>query len=105
MKKIGEGSYGKVFAANWGVTAVAVKTIKYESEDKKDAVKTRFEAALSIKPNHPNIIRSFQYAMRDCPKVPGLVEVWIVSELCKLGSLWSQLRVHAFHPVVTRGQR
>jgi len=97
---LGEGSFGKVYLATWDSfvdTNVATKVIKFQAADEESAMKIRFEAAMSVGLQHPNIVRTFQYASRDDPGMPEWVEMWIVMEFCSLGTLHSLVDAGAFH--------
>eukprot|EP00747_Dinoflagellata_sp_TGD_P224369 gnl/TRDRNA2_/TRDRNA2_96705_c0_seq1.p1 gnl/TRDRNA2_/TRDRNA2_96705_c0~~gnl/TRDRNA2_/TRDRNA2_96705_c0_seq1.p1 ORF type:complete len:365 (-),score=43.39 gnl/TRDRNA2_/TRDRNA2_96705_c0_seq1:63-1091(-) len=101
---IGRGSFGTVFTSVLGASKVAVKVMKYQASKEEDAMKVRFEIGLSVRLNHPNIVRTFQYAARGDPNMVGYVEAWIVSELCDLGNLSSQIAAGLFHQSEIKGQ-
>lgn len=120
---IGRGAYGRVYRATWHGNTVAVKVIeasKY-SEDRLDAAlatgKTStitknngggarglFEAVLSSSLSHPNVVHTYQYAVR--PLTDESYEVWLISEYCNKGPLLTAIERGAFltQPAVQYGQ-
>ena len=57
MEPFASGKFGKVYKAKWRKENVVIKVIKAGSEEEKQAVKR--EASLTLRLNHPNIIKLF----------------------------------------------
>ena len=51
------GAFGKVYKAKWRKETVVIKVIKARSEEERQAIKR--EASLTLRLNHPNIIKLF----------------------------------------------
>jgi hypothetical protein len=97
-EKVGQGSFGKVYYAQWLGSPVAVKVIDWKG--KTDAAKTQFEAELSCTLSHPNLVQTYKYSTRehsgkkkelsqtDTGVVDGVgYQTWIVQEWCDAGTL------------------
>ena len=57
MEPFARGAFGKVYKAKWRKENVVIKVIKACSEEEKQAVK--YEASLTLRLNHPNVIKLF----------------------------------------------
>lgn len=148
---IGRGAYGRVYRGSWNGNIVAVKVMETtepvtdrRSEDLKDAASTDelsriqdpqglFEAVLSSSLSHPNIVHTYQFAVRPLPETqaraagldtgaqrdqntaPSFLkqkekrlvnEVWIISEFCNKGPLLTAIERGAFltNPSLQYGQ-
>eukprot|EP00927_Polykrikos_kofoidii_P065010 TRINITY_DN60809_c0_g1_i1.p1 TRINITY_DN60809_c0_g1~~TRINITY_DN60809_c0_g1_i1.p1 ORF type:complete len:600 (-),score=82.01 TRINITY_DN60809_c0_g1_i1:155-1828(-) len=90
---VNRGSFGRVYAARWGPSAVALKVVDAGNEHDV-ALKASFEGALSASLAHPNLVQTFKHSTREhkwngggfAPETKSY-EVWIVQEWCGLGSL------------------
>ncbi|GFH21144.1 protein kinase domain-containing protein, partial [Haematococcus lacustris] len=96
-RQLGAGSFGTVYAGIWGNTEVAVKIIAHTPAA---AQRVKNEVELSLRLDHPNVVRSFFYETFDLQCAAGqeartmgrdTQETWIVLELCTAGSLSSRL--------------
>jgi serine/threonine protein kinase len=94
---IGEGSYGRVWAARWRNNTVAVKEFVFaQAALMGGSLQTRElieeivgEAGIMSLLNHPKILQLYGVSLTT-------QTIWIVSELCTLGSLRSLLSNRAF---------
>ncbi|KAG2387147.1 hypothetical protein C9374_001479 [Naegleria lovaniensis] len=69
VKKIGEGSNGMVYLANWNGTEVAVKSLKLDfSELQGESEEFEREASLLSSLRHPNIVNFYGVSMTDTGK-------------------------------------
>jgi PAS domain-containing protein len=136
---IGRGAYGRVYRATWNGNTVAVKVmettdaiseIRISVDDDgglKDGDSWKphpagtqglFEALLSSSLSHPNIVHTYQYAvrplaqagtsssgssqanglveMKSLPRARAPNEVWIISEFCNRGPLLTAIERGAF---------
>jgi len=57
MEPFSRGAFGKVYKAKWRKENVVIKVVKVDSEEEEQAVK--YEASLTLRLNHPNIIKLF----------------------------------------------
>jgi hypothetical protein len=94
---IGEGSYGRVWAARWRNNTVAVKEFVFaQAALMGGSLQTRElieeivgEAGIMSLLNHPKILQLYGVSLTT-------QTIWIVSELCTLGSLRSLLSNRTF---------
>lgn len=140
---IGRGAYGRVYRGSWNGTTVAVKVMETHdpavlsanghgpgehsnhSAGTSHASQGIFEAILSSSLSHPNVVHTYQYAMRPMERRamartassksgPGggaasrpmahreddratpTCEVWIISEFCNRGPLLTAIERGAF---------
>ena len=85
---IGEGTFGRVWSAKWGSSAVAVKEFVFaqaavagKSRQQQAIVEEIIgEAGMMAILRHPNVLQLFGCTLT-------AQAIWIVSELCSLGSL------------------
>lgn len=85
---IGEGSFGRVWSARWGTAIVAVKEFPFaqaavtgRSMQQQEIIDSIVgEAGMMAILRHPNILQLFGCSLT-------AQAIWIVSELCSLGSL------------------
>lgn len=119
---IGRGAYGRVYRGTWHGNTVAVKVVeasKYSGDtDAASAVPSTgnpnasrnasgarglFEAVLSSSLSHPNVVHTYQYAVR--PLTEESHEVWLISEYCNKGPLLTAIERGAFltQPAVHSG--
>ena len=85
---IGEGSFGRVWAASWRTSHVAVKEFVFAqaavsggSAQKRDIIEEIVgEAAIMSYLRHPRILQLFGCSLT-------VQAIWLVSELCSRGSL------------------
>lgn len=105
---IGRGAYGRVYRGTWNGNVVAVKVITStdpqlgsdataSGEGSKRRKAVVFEAALSASLSHPNVVHTYQYAVRriKAPPKPSepdgpqrtLFEVWLIADFCNRGPL------------------
>jgi len=85
---IGEGTFGRVWSAKWGSSSVAVKEFVFaqaavagKSSQQRDIVEEIIgEAGMMAILRHPNVLQLFGCSLT-------AQAIWIVSELCSLGSL------------------
>jgi GAF domain-containing protein len=105
-KKVGQGSFGKVYYGQWLGSPVAVKVVEWKGA--RDKVEPLFEAELSCTLSHPNLVQTFKYDTKlkeqekiaeaeaqeseDAQKLEseegeGVYQTWIVQEWCDLGTL------------------
>ncbi|KAL3815580.1 hypothetical protein ACHAXA_001559 [Cyclostephanos tholiformis] len=85
---IGEGTFGRVWSAKWGSSAVAVKEFVFaqaaiagKSMQQQAIVEEIIgEAGMMAMLRHPNVLQLFGCSLT-------AQAIWIVSELCSLGSL------------------
>jgi len=136
---IGRGAYGRVYRGSWNGNTVAVKVMETtermtrgdddaahnkDCEDKSvHGARGLFEAILSSALSHPNVVHTYQYAVRPLSGPPpvseatwgapgkpshqrSLNEVWIISEFCNRGPLLTAVERGAFltQPSVQYGQ-
>jgi len=57
MEPFARGAFGKVYKAKWRERKVVIKVINADSKEEKQAIKS--EASLTLRLNHPNIIKLF----------------------------------------------
>ncbi len=126
---IGRGAYGRVYRGSWNGNTVAVKVMEttenLANPDERSSGGTEetgarglFEAVLSSSLSHPNVVHTYQYAVRPISKpMPGmkmlgegarrgsldanaggrhLSEVWLISEFCNRGPLLTAIERGAF---------
>jgi len=112
---IGRGAYGRVYRGTWNGNIVAVKVITSNDPNlKSHETDTRqegsgkghrgiFEAALSAALSHPNVVHTYQYAVRRVKReaMEGeerqiLSEVWLIAEFCNRGPLLTAIERGAF---------
>ena len=94
-EELGGGSFGRVFAARWRGTAVAVKVFTPEGGSAAEAAaftavllpKIRAEAALLAALRHPNVVAFYGVLEGGAAEPPC-----VVTELCARGSLLDVLR-------------
>jgi serine/threonine protein kinase len=85
---IGEGTFGRVWSAKWGIASVAVKEFVFaqaavagKSSMQQEIVEEIIgEAGMMAILRHPNVLQLFGCSLT-------AQAIWIVSELCSLGSL------------------
>lgn len=93
LNKIGEGSFGRVYKAQWNYIDVAVKFIGSEEVDVTSSTLVRNleelekEVSIMTKLRHPNIVLLLGVVMSPRPA--------IVQEFCVRGSLYTVLQRHA----------
>jgi len=131
---IGRGAYGRVYRGSWNGNTVAVKVMEttenianpgesppsseIAKEEEEGGARGLFEAVLSSSLSHPNVVHTYQYAVRPISKpVPGtkvlgenarrasldasagtkrFSEVWLISEFCNRGPLLTAVERGAF---------
>lgn len=139
---IGRGAYGRVYRGSWNGNTVAVKVMETReriadvskgglagreegSEHGGGGSRGLFEAVLSSTLSHPNIVHTYQYAVRPTVRAQGgavpswlweqhttapaasglarahaaarpLNEVWVISEFCNRGPLLTAIERGAF---------
>lgn len=122
---IGRGAYGRVYRGSWNGNTVAVKVmeasekiapptgVRAPSTDQDDhsergGARGIFEAILSSSLSHPNVVHTYQYAVRPLSQRPldmgpsrskssrTYSEVWIISEFCNRGPLLTAIERGAF---------
>jgi serine/threonine protein kinase len=129
---IGRGAYGRVYRGSWNGNTVAVKVMETtenltnpderlppgQRNEETGGARGLFEAALSSALSHPNVVHTYQYAVRPISKaMPGtkvlgegarrgsldasagakhLSEVWLISEFCNRGPLLTAIERGAF---------
>mmetsp|Transcript_29732 Transcript_29732/g.46000 ORF Transcript_29732/g.46000 Transcript_29732/m.46000 type:complete len:1196 (-) Transcript_29732:1779-5366(-) len=85
---IGEGTFGRVWSAKWGSSSVAVKEFVFaqaavagkSSQQRAIVEEIIGEAGMMAILRHPNVLQLFGCSLT-------AQAIWIVSELCSLGSL------------------
>ena len=85
---IGEGAFGRVWSAKWGTSTVAVKEFPFaqaavagKSTQQQEIIDSIVgEAGMMAILRHPNVLQLFGCSLT-------AQAIWIVSELCSLGSL------------------
>ena len=85
---IGEGTFGRVWSAKWGSSSVAVKEFVFaqaavagkSSQQQAIVEEIIGEAGMMAILRHPNVLQLFGCSLT-------AQAIWIVSELCSLGSL------------------
>lgn len=119
---IGRGAYGRVYRGSWNGNTVAVKVMETsecvtgidndEEESAGGGARGLFEAVLSSSLSHPNVVHTYQYAVRPLDRaitataangvtkrsqIGGqLTEVWLISEFCNRGPLLTAIERGAF---------
>jgi serine/threonine protein kinase len=126
---IGRGAYGRVYRGSWNGNTVAVKVMEttenlpnpgesLPSNEVNGGARGLFEAVLSSSLSHPNVVHTYQYAVRHISKpMPGtkvlgegarrgsldtsatakhVSEVWLISEFCNRGPLLTAIERGAF---------
>lgn len=132
---IGRGAYGRVYRGSWNGNTVAVKVMETserlaspedphgrppgEEREAHGGARGIFEAVLSSSLSHPNVVHTYQYAVRPInrPNTSGtailggarrgsmdagagrpknLSEVWLISEFCNRGPLLTAIERGAF---------
>lgn len=112
---IGRGAYGRVYRGTWNGNIVAVKVItsndpnlrSYETDTRQEGSgrghRGIFEAALSAALSHPNVVHTYQYAVRKVKREARegearqvLSEVWLIAEFCNRGPLLTAIERGAF---------
>jgi hypothetical protein len=141
---IGRGAYGRVYRGSWNGNTVAVKVMETTEPipdaaapdgggDRERSVhggasRGLFEAVLSSALSHPNIVHTYQYAVRPASRGPAAAgaraaaapanggprgapgrainEVWVISEFCNRGPLLTAIERGAFltQPSAQHGQ-
>eukprot|EP00775_Hariotina_reticulata_P003854 gene3854-4111_t len=75
LELMDEGSYGKVFKGLWRGSTVAVKTMvlpaKMSGAEKRERMAI-MEAAISSAMNHPNIVQTYTYIIKQCSSSVGV---------------------------------
>lgn len=97
VRLVGQGSFGCVYFSLWSGAAVACKVIKtmIPKKNQKDleelTAKPHFEAILSLRISHPNLVQTFKHGERvvELKKAQKVYETWIVQEWCDGGTLQS----------------
>lgn len=97
VRLVGQGSFGCVYFSLWSGAAVACKVIKtvITKKNQKDleelTAKPHFEAILSLRISHPNLVQTFKHGERalELKKAQKVYETWIVQEWCDGGTLQS----------------
>jgi len=98
-RKVGQGSFGKVYFGRWLGSPVAVKVVEWSGARSK--IEPLFEAELSCTLSHPNLVQTYKYSTREkqdkseksqkSRKLSDGDEVcyqtWIVQEWCDEGTL------------------
>lgn len=134
---IGRGAYGRVYRGSWNGNTVAVKVMETterlaspddphgrpppgdDGGEPHGGARGIFEAVLSSSLSHPNVVHTYQYAVRPItrPNASGtavlggaqrgsmdagagrpnnLSEVWLISEFCNRGPLLTAIERGAF---------
>lgn len=129
---IGRGAYGRVYRGSWNGNTVAVKVMETtenlahpgesvpsdQAKEETGGARGLFEAVLSSSLSHPNVVHTYQYAVRPISKpMPGtkvfgqgsrrgsldasagakrVSEVWLISEFCNRGPLLTAIERGAF---------
>eukprot|EP00887_Chlorella_sp_A99_P005032 scaffold4.g5032.t1 len=120
---IGRGAYGRVYRGSWNGNTVAVKVIETPDVAACDGALDGgggggggglprsgiFEAVLSSNLSHPNIVHTYQYAIRPVERQQGvdggghgharsksMCVIWLVSEFCNRGPLLTAVERGAF---------
>ncbi|GMI48845.1 hypothetical protein TrCOL_g5988 [Triparma columacea] len=93
-EKVGEGSFGEVFKANWLGTTVAVKTMHNSDSNALKMDKFLGEIALTSTLHHPNIVLFYGA----CVEIPNvcLVMEYLTTNLYDLLHTRSQHQIHFF---------
>eukprot|EP00854_Cymbomonas_tetramitiformis_P000922 gene922-1437_t len=82
VKKIGDGSFGRVFVGKWNMTNIAIKVMDTDVPDLDDLWRSFWrEINFHCKLHHPNIVRFLGACTKN--KAPALL-----LELCERGSLY-----------------
>jgi len=102
-RKVGQGSFGKVYFGRWLGSPVAVKVVEWSGA--RNVIEPLFEAELSCTLSHPNLVQTYKYSTREkqdkaekshkglvMPPKAGDVDqacyqTWIVQEWCDKGTL------------------
>lgn len=101
VRLVGQGSFGCVYFSLWSGAAVACKVIKTVIPKKKKQIdvkeltaKPHFEAILSQRISHPNLVQTFKHGERvqELKKAQKVYETWIVQEWCDGGTLQSNCK-------------
>ena len=132
---IGRGAYGRVYRGSWNGNTVAVKVMEtservalpddphgrppVDNERHGEGARGIFEAVLSSALSHPNVVHTYQYAVRpisrsspagsavgsamrrgsmdgNAGRPRQLSEVWLISEFCNRGPLLTAIERGAF---------
>ena len=96
QRRIGEGAFGRVWSAKWGQSTVAVKEFVFaqaavagKSIMQQEIIDSIVgEAGMMAILRHPNVLQLFGCSLT-------AQAIWIVSELCSLGSLRQLLDDHS----------
>jgi len=110
---ISKGSFGKVYGAMLGPLPVAVKIVSVTSELEMKKVSQEVDVILGMR--HPNIVsayrcmahrvrketnKKYDWLIDDCNdsqmEEDTAIEVWIVQELCSLGTLHDAIQARFF---------
>ena len=86
VDRIGAGAYGAVYRAEWKDThaPLAIKVVDYAGDEEYEEAKNEYQAMKKL--NHKNII-NYYGIMPNSTK-----EMWILMELCEVGSMTEVLR-------------
>ena len=98
---LGRGSYGTVYAGMLRDRPVAVKVIENVTGGPGAAGQmweAQFEALLALQKQHENVVRTLDWIKED-----ETGEVWIVQELCDLGTLASMFKEGVLRDARTGG--
>jgi len=99
LRKVGAGSFGKVYYGLWMGSPVAVKIIESENKEKHKRFEPAFEAVLSAGMAHPNLVQTFMSSSRTKPQAESVgeddeqTETWLVQEWCDRGTLGAYCNV------------
>eukprot|EP00438_Fugacium_kawagutii_P031015 Skav224088 [mRNA] locus=scaffold942:503719:505362:+ [translate_table: standard] len=83
LQCVGQGAFGEVYSCRWNGRNAAVKIMSWKQK-KKSKVNPLREAELCLKLQHPNLVRTYTFFMREVDKAQ---EMWIIQEWCDLGTL------------------
>jgi len=105
VRAVGQGSFGKVYYANWVNSPVAVKIVRWNKMSRKGRGNPIAEADLAVKLAHPNLVCTFKYFYQDMLQTETeeedewrrlgiqskseMLEAWIIQEWCDSGTLTS----------------
>jgi len=87
---IGKGSYGTVYRGLWRGKEVAVKVMPTESVIAEEGYDPKGEAELTKRLSHPNLVSAYDHFEVTHP-TSGEKEIWMLLELCEMGTLSSQI--------------
>eukprot|EP00438_Fugacium_kawagutii_P015707 Skav235330 [mRNA] locus=scaffold520:623109:624818:+ [translate_table: standard] len=83
LQRVGQGAFGEVYFCRWKGRNAAVKIMSWKQKKKTKVNRVR-EAELCLKLQHPNLVRTYTFFLREVDKAQ---EMWIIQEWCDLGTL------------------